>query len=122
MTQDTAVPETDAEASTNMDTAKAAEQIQLWMGRRRDEETEGRGRRRRSGDKSVRLTAVMPAHYLRAGSENLVQEHDVAMSDALLRRVEQDPPREIAGQGSGKETTGGRVAEQRKSCLELREM
>ena len=121
MTQDTAVPETDAETSTNMDTAKAAEQIQLWMRRRRDEETEGRGRRR-SGDKSVRLTAVMPAHYLRAGSENLVQEHDVAMSDALLRRVEQDPPREIAGQGSGKETTGGSVAEQRKSCLELREM
>ena len=116
---DTAVSK-NIETSTNTDTAEAVEQIQLWMMRRRDEETEGRGRRR-SGDKSVRLTAVMPAHYLRAGSENLVQEHD-AMSDALLRRVEQDRPREIAGQGSGKETTGGRVAEQRKSCLELREM
>ena len=45
MTQDTVVPETDAETSTNMDAADAAEQIQLWM-------REGKGRRDR-GDKSA---------------------------------------------------------------------
>ena len=73
MTQDTAVPETDAETSTNMDAVKAAEQIQLWMGKRQGEESGGRGRWRAEeggGQERVELTAVVPAHCLRAGSKN----------------------------------------------------